>query len=236
MDLKLVTLRALASLRERLMEVNEVKLGDDRCTAIVLVQRITFNFLAGDLAAKKHHEMPIFTIFVPELRSVIVYLEALGYNLRVAEFQADGGRFEYNLEVTLQLWDGGGAILSLKLTDNLFLSEEVDSFLAALRMRTVTLGRGCSIIIRGYDRAQRILQTTKTFLGPDFQYVLVEGAQHVLVKRDQRDETEWTLYLPRVGLATGHQIVSLSSIPGDVPGEVTDYAKIEVQILAPHQE
>lgn len=220
MDVRQAAYVNLAKLTSQGFRVDDEDLTDNWCTAMVSVNRIPFRLIAGKLSAIAHYEIPTLRIFPAYLQDAISQLRKLGYSLRVGEFRTEAGRLEFCLEVVLQLWEGGGVILSLKLTDEHLDVVGVDTFLRALRTVTVTLPKGCSVSFRGAGDFGKIQKVMETLLGQHFHYVLVQMAP-----------CEWVIHLPGVLVETGLQISDLANATAGVTG----YAEIELRIPA-HQE
>lgn len=214
-DVKQAAYANLARLASQGFASSDVYMADNCCKATVLVNGVPFTFIAGKLSALGYHEIPTFRIFPKWLQDPILQLRKSGYHLRVSEFKPAGKRLEFYLEVVLQLWEGGGAILSLKLTDEHYDRKNVDAFLSGLMTNTVTVPGGCSVRIKGPECYHKIIDVLEATLSPAYSYMLVKVAAG-----------EWIIYLPHVDDKTLAELINL----GDPTVNVDHFSWIDIRV------
>lgn len=188
MNVKQAVLGIFSRLCAEGFDIKDEYLGDNRCTATVVVKGIPFQLIAGKLSAVAHYEIPPTETFPQYLRPAISQLWGLGYRLQVAEFHAEEEGISLHLEVVLQLWDGGGIVLSVKLTDDI---KQAKALLTELTTTNVTLPAGCFFWLDGYDDHLRFTKVDQA-LGPSYSYVCADEncRRMILLLKTAKEEAE----------------------------------------------
>ncbi|MDP2874255.1 MAG: hypothetical protein Q8N84_03115 [bacterium] len=210
MNVKEEALSIIARLGREGITVSGEHLKDDRCTATVAVVGVPFALTAGVLSAVEHYEVPSTLTFPPYLQAAISQLWKLGYRLQIAVFRSEVG-IELQLEVVLQLWGGGGAVLSNKLTDD---RAQAESLLVELTTMDVTLPGGCYFVIVGPGDVVRFTEVERS-LGQTFSYVCadVQGRRTIFLPKTRKVDVE--KLLRQAGITT--EVHELSWLEVRVP-------------------